>query len=685
MLTPFTLNSPIGLEPLVSDIPPAGGIVLDLVGSGGGRIEAEVAPCQLFRGTAKCGTPASYRGDPVTLGIQTDLSPTALRSLGGGLAGVAVRITTSQGGTGPGEPERNANFLWLNGFSLGNFSTVVTEQTSPDGLTALSSNPEGGFRTGSLDTGFFSSTDPALLSGLYQSIVQTGQVVYQLQNTSSVDQSLDFTTGLACDLIHVRQPLVDAFDAPRITGTTVESPIAEGSSATLTVTARTAHEDPNHPSGLTFQFDTADNGSYAVSNSTGTVSLTFFHPGTYAIPVRVVTPQGTFATTQVSITVLNVAPTLVSPGVQSAVEGSPAQINLGRFSDPGLDSPWSLRIDWGDGTNPQSEVFLATGSLGSEVHTYELDGSYTVTELMSDSLGASVQQSFVVNVQNVPPHVDSFTVTPELTLGQTALLSLTFSDPGLQDTFHGQINWGDGSTTSFQRSAGQHTVDASHPYVLEPGKFAVSATIIDHGGGEATASATVVVTGSPAILNTLGAIAATPNAEYSTLAFFNSSSSPNPPTTAAPPVTIAGRLFASVPGQGFSSGKPSTGRNPKGPPKSESRSLEELLALLLENPLAPSNRKRSGTGSSTSATSAAVVAQSTEETPGMAQSSTHQGALLASASGAGGVEEPISPASAASRILLIVIWTLSVGRQRFRVRLRRYSSGFPGLPSMPRV
>ena len=59
VLTPFTMNSPIGLEPLVSDIPPAGGIVLDLVGTGGGRIEAEVAPSQLYSGTFECGTPAT--------------------------------------------------------------------------------------------------------------------------------------------------------------------------------------------------------------------------------------------------------------------------------------------------------------------------------------------------------------------------------------------------------------------------------------------------------------------------------------------------------------------------------------------------------------------------------------------------------------------------------------------------
>ena len=155
-----------------------------------------------------------------------------------------------------------------------------------------------------------------------------------------------------------------------------------------------------------------------------------------------------------------------------------------------------MHIDWGDGTNPRSEVYLSTGSLGSEVHTYELDGSYTVTEVITDSLGASVQQSFVINVQNVPPHIDGLTVSPELPLGQTAFLSLSFSDPGLLDSFQGQINWGDGSTISFQRPAGQYTVNASHPYVLEPGTFTVSATLIDHGGGEATTSATVARDGS---------------------------------------------------------------------------------------------------------------------------------------------------------------------------------------------
>ena len=93
LLTAFTMMSPIGLAPLDSQIPPAGGIILDLIGKNGGRIEADLAPNQLFEGDFATGSPADYRGNPGTLGIQQGLSSLALESLGGGLQGVAVRVT----------------------------------------------------------------------------------------------------------------------------------------------------------------------------------------------------------------------------------------------------------------------------------------------------------------------------------------------------------------------------------------------------------------------------------------------------------------------------------------------------------------------------------------------------------------------------------------------------------------
>ena len=125
---------------------------------------------------------------------------------------------------------------------------------------------------------------------------------------------------------------------------------------------------------LTYQFDVNGDGSFALTNQTGIASLTFDRPGTYTIPIRVYTEQGTVATTQATVEVLNVAPSLRSPSQQTALEGSPAPIALGSFSDPGLDAPWTVTVDWGDGSLEQVFAVNQTGDLGAPLHTYELDG-----------------------------------------------------------------------------------------------------------------------------------------------------------------------------------------------------------------------------------------------------------------------------------------------------------------------
>ena len=47
-------------------------------------------------------------------------------------------------------------------------------------------------------------------------------------------------------------------------------------------------------------------------------------------------------------------------------------------------------------------------------------------------------------MRNVPPTIDSLNVTPKVFPGQAAALSLSFSDPGLLDTFSLAVDWGDG-------------------------------------------------------------------------------------------------------------------------------------------------------------------------------------------------------------------------------------------------
>ena len=189
----LTLTSPTAGGALPPGVTPVGGIVLDLVGKNGVRVVSQLAASSLFVGFYDSGTPEVYRGNPGTIGIQSGITQTVLNSLGGGLSEVAVRITVDDGDTGPGDFDDTAqNFLLLNGIRLGDFSDVITRQTSGDGLTMLSRNPDGGFRNDILDTGFFHSSDPSFLAAFFNSL-SSGQVIYQLDDTDPNDNFFDFT------------------------------------------------------------------------------------------------------------------------------------------------------------------------------------------------------------------------------------------------------------------------------------------------------------------------------------------------------------------------------------------------------------------------------------------------------------------------------------------------------------
>lgn len=482
LLTAFTMMSPIAPAPLLDRIAPAGGIVLDLVGINGGRIETALTPSELFKGDFSTGTPSAYRGNPGTLGIQTGLTPSALLSLGGGLAGIAVRVTMDDGGTAAGGPSFRNNQLLLNGVPIGDFSDVPTEETTPDGLTSLSSNPDGGFRSGKLDTGFFTSTDSALLSALYTSIVKTGQVVYGFRDDTPYDQSLDFTAGLDASLIDPGKVPVFAINPPFFTSVTTTSPIDEGATATITAVARIGHQDPHHPPKLTYQFDVNGDGTYDITNDTGIATLSFDRPGSYTVPIRVYTEQGTVATTRATVVVRNVAPTLRSPGDQVVDEGSNTPIALGSFTDAGLDAPWTATVDWGDGSPVQVLTLNQTGDLGAVPHAYEQDGRYEVSLRLTDSLGAEAEGHFAVDVRNVAPTIDRLGLAPQVFQGDTASLSLDFTDPGLLDTFSLSIDWGDGEQSKASLAAGVRSFAESHVFGGHPGSRLVTVTITDQGG-----------------------------------------------------------------------------------------------------------------------------------------------------------------------------------------------------------
>src|SRR5205823_9637830 len=70
------------------------------------------------------------------------------------------------------------------------------------------------------------------------------------------------------------------------------------------------------------------------------------------------------------VNVTNVPPTVTAPAAQSSNEGASHSFDLGTFSDPGSDSPWSVSVDWGD---------------GSPLTTYQITGSGPASRAAEDT------------------------------------------------------------------------------------------------------------------------------------------------------------------------------------------------------------------------------------------------------------------------------------------------------------
>ena len=110
-----------------------------------------------------------------------------------------------------------------------------------------------------------------------------------------------------------------------------------------------------------------------------------------------------------ALTVNNVAPSVTAAADQSSNEGDSHSFALGSFTDPGPDGPWSVDVDWGDGSTDTSFSKSAPGSLGMQSHIYA-DGpnDYTVTVKVTEAGSGtppSGQAAFAVHVNDVAPAV----------------------------------------------------------------------------------------------------------------------------------------------------------------------------------------------------------------------------------------------------------------------------------------
>ncbi|MGY3439856.1 MULTISPECIES: PKD domain-containing protein [unclassified Marinovum] len=229
------------------------------------------------------------------------------------------------------------------------------------------------------------------------------------------------------------------------------------------------------PGTLDTHVVSVDWGDGSAAGSGLTDSHTYLDDGVYTVTVTVTDDDGGIGDDTLTVTVNNVAPTVVA-GADQVIDENDMITLAATFTDPGTLDTHTVSVDWGDGS--------AAGSGLTDSHTYLDDGVYTVTVTVTDDDGGIGDDTLIVTVNNVAPTV---VAGADQVIDENDMITLaaTFTDPGTLDTHVVSVDWGDGS------AAGSGLTD-SHTYT-DNGTYIVTVTVTDDDGGVGDDSLTVTV------------------------------------------------------------------------------------------------------------------------------------------------------------------------------------------------
>jgi hypothetical protein len=281
-------------------------------------------------------------------------------------------------------------------------------------------------------------------------------------------------------------------------------PIDEGGSATISFSNQFDPSGADTAAGFRYAYR-CDGAPFApaptyagAAGSTASTSCSFADNGTYTVRAAIIDKNDGYTVYTTDVVVNNAPPAVTAPANQSSNEGENKLFSLGSFSDSGPDSPWTVDVDWGDGSNT-TFTQTATGVITAQSHTYAdnapNNGPYTVKVKVTDKDGSSDTKSFTINVANVDPTATNGMLVFDPVLG-TATASFDFSDVGYLDK-HGPnlsyFTWyGVGDTGTRPASVTEENVapdatgKATDTRTLNPGCYnlAVTGTAVDDDGGD---------------------------------------------------------------------------------------------------------------------------------------------------------------------------------------------------------
>lgn len=201
-------------------------------------------------------------------------------------------------------------------------------------------------------------------------------------------------------------------------------------------------------------------------------------------------------TVQIDIADANEPPVLGSLAVDptAVVEGGDLVNLTGTITDQDTgDTTHHVTVDWGDGSTTMWNN--ATDIDGSHQYKDDPSGSpdtYTIRVTVADrddETALTDTDTIEVTVTNVDPVLSGVSITPSpINEGESATLSGTISDAGVEDTFSLQVTWGDGQVITYpypvQPSGLPFTFDVNHIFEDDGQPLTVDLLLIDDDGGQ---------------------------------------------------------------------------------------------------------------------------------------------------------------------------------------------------------
>ena len=206
-------------------------------------------------------------------------------------------------------------------------------------------------------------------------------------------------------------------------------------------------------------------------------------------------------TTSTTVTVNNVAPIITAIG--ATIDENDVATVSGTITDPGSQDTFTIEIDWGEGT-PHTYNYPAGSTSFSETHQYLDDNPtgtpadvYNINVTVTDDDTGSGSASTTVTINNVAPIITATGAT--INENDVATVSGTITDPGTQDTFTIEVDWGEGAPQTYNYPSGATSFSETHQYLDDnpigtlSDVYNINVTITDDDTGVGLASTTVTV------------------------------------------------------------------------------------------------------------------------------------------------------------------------------------------------